>query len=192
MLWWRQFLLQVVCTSTIALGSRGLAEKQAIVSRLASIEALVGMDMLCSGKTDTLTLNITTIESKLPWGQISKQQWLLFAFLATKWTQYAKDAIGTMLFKCKNVVQAILDRHTSVDYTRGCRWHGTIGFPMCLTASASDVVVVSGATDRTGLVIYKVLGEREKKKRKRKEKKKTERECPRLLSERHKACERLG
>ena len=54
----------------MALGSRALAEKQAIVSRLASIEALAGMDMLCSGKTGTLTLNITTIESKLPWGQI--------------------------------------------------------------------------------------------------------------------------
>ena len=68
-LWWRQFL-QVVCTSTMAFGSRALAEKQVIVSRLASIEALAGMDMLCSGKTGTLTLNITTIESKLPWGQI--------------------------------------------------------------------------------------------------------------------------
>ena len=82
--------MQVECTSTMALGSRALAEKQAIVSRLASIEALAGMDMLCSGKTGTLTLNITTIESKLPWGQISEQQWLLFAFLATRWTQYAK------------------------------------------------------------------------------------------------------
>ena len=76
-------------------------------------------------------------------GQVSEQQWLLFAFLATKWTQNAKDAIGTMLFKCKNVVQADLDRHTSVDYTPfvqdrqrcGCRWHGTIGFPMCLTTT---------------------------------------------------------
>ena len=48
---------------------------------------------------------------------------------------------------------------------------------LCL-ASASDVVVVSGATDRTGLMIYKVL-------------KRTERECPRLLSERHEARERL-
>ena len=62
--------MQVVCTSTMALGSRALAEKQAVVSRLASIEVLAGMDMLCSGKTGTFTLNITTIESKLPWGQI--------------------------------------------------------------------------------------------------------------------------
>ena len=112
--------MQVVCTSTMALGSRALAEQQAIVSRLTSIEALAGMDMLCSDKTGTLTLNITTIESKLAWGQISEQQWLLFAFLATTWTQYAKDAIGTILFKCKNVVQAILDqRYVGCSDVRG-------------------------------------------------------------------------
>ena len=82
--------MQVECTSTMALGSRALAKKQAIVSRLASIETLAGMDRLCSGKTGTLTLYITTIESKLPWGRISEQQWSLLAFLATRWTQYAK------------------------------------------------------------------------------------------------------
>jgi len=109
--------MQVVCTSTMALGSRALAEKQAIVSRLASIEELAGMDMLCSDKTGTLTQNIMTIESKLPWGETSEQELLLFALLATEWTQNAKDAIDTMLFKCKQEVQADLDRHTSLDYT---------------------------------------------------------------------------
>ena len=109
--------MQVVCTSTMALGSRALAEKQAIVSRFASIAELAGMDMLCSCKTGKLTHNTMTMESKLPGSQISKQQLLLFALLATKWTQYAKGATGTLLFKCKNVVQADLDRHTSLDYT---------------------------------------------------------------------------
>ena len=92
--------MQVVCTSTMALGSRALAEKQAIVSRLASIVDLAGMDKRCSDKTGTLAQNIMTIESKLPWGAISKQQLLLFALLAAEWTQNAKDAIDTMLFKC--------------------------------------------------------------------------------------------
>merc|ERR1719258_689707 len=48
--------MQVVCTSTMAIGSRRLAEKKAIVTRLAAIEELAGMDMLCSDKTGTLTL----------------------------------------------------------------------------------------------------------------------------------------
>jgi H+-transporting ATPase len=42
--------MQVVCTSTMALGSRALAEEGAIVSRLSAIEELAGMNMLCSDK----------------------------------------------------------------------------------------------------------------------------------------------
>ena len=49
---------------------------------------------------------------------------------------------------------------------------------LCL-ASASDVVVVSGATGRTGSMIYKAL-------------KRTERECPRLHSERHEGPRKVG
>ena len=60
--------MQVVCTSTMALGSCALGEQQAIVSRLASIGELNEMDMLCCDKTGTLTQHIMTIESKLPWG----------------------------------------------------------------------------------------------------------------------------
>ena len=55
--------VQVVCTLTMALGSRALAGKQAILSRLAAIEELARMDLLCSGKTSTFTKNIITIES---------------------------------------------------------------------------------------------------------------------------------
>ena len=55
--------VQAVRTSTMALGSRVLVGKQAIVSRLAAIEELARMDVLCSGKTSTLTQNIITIES---------------------------------------------------------------------------------------------------------------------------------
>jgi hypothetical protein len=43
--------MQVVCTATMALGSSKLAEQKAIVSRLASIEELASMNMLCSDKT---------------------------------------------------------------------------------------------------------------------------------------------
>ena len=43
--------MQVVCTTTMALGSRKLAEQKAIVARLSAIEELAGMNMLCSDKT---------------------------------------------------------------------------------------------------------------------------------------------
>ena len=43
--------MQVVCTATMALGSRLLAAQKAIVARLSSIEQLAGMNVLCSDKT---------------------------------------------------------------------------------------------------------------------------------------------
>ena len=43
--------LEIVVTTTLALGSRQLAQEGAIVTRLAAIEDLSGMNILCSDKT---------------------------------------------------------------------------------------------------------------------------------------------
>ena len=43
--------MQVVCTGTLAVGSRRLAEHNVVVSRLGAIEELAGMTVLCSDKT---------------------------------------------------------------------------------------------------------------------------------------------
>jgi len=48
--------MPAVLTVTMALGAQVLAAKQAIVSRLASIEEMAGMDILCSDKTGTRPL----------------------------------------------------------------------------------------------------------------------------------------
>jgi H+-transporting ATPase len=53
--------MPAVLSVTMAVGARLLAAKQAIVSRLASIEELAGMDILCSDKTGTLTQNTLTL-----------------------------------------------------------------------------------------------------------------------------------
>lgn len=47
--------MQVVCTATLAMGSREMSDKKASVTRLASIEEMAGMVVLCSDKTGTLT-----------------------------------------------------------------------------------------------------------------------------------------
>jgi H+-transporting ATPase len=49
--------MPTVLSVTMAVGARFLAQKQAIVKRLASIEELAGIDLLCSDKTGTLTQN---------------------------------------------------------------------------------------------------------------------------------------
>ena len=53
----------VACsTTTLALGSRQLAQQGAIVTRLTAIEEMAGMTLLCSDKTGTLTLNTMVIQ----------------------------------------------------------------------------------------------------------------------------------
>jgi H+-transporting ATPase len=49
--------MPTVLSVTMAVGSHLLAKRRAIVSRLAAIEELAGMDVLCSDKTGTLTQN---------------------------------------------------------------------------------------------------------------------------------------
>lgn len=49
--------MPTVLSVTMAVGARLLSAREAIVRRLASIEELAGMDILCSDKTGTLTQN---------------------------------------------------------------------------------------------------------------------------------------
>eukprot|EP00762_Andalucia_godoyi_P000228 ANDGO_02345.mRNA.1 ATPase 3 len=55
----------LVCTATMAIGARKLAEENAVVTRLAAIEELSSMTILCSDKTGTLTLNKLQLDE--PW-----------------------------------------------------------------------------------------------------------------------------
>ncbi|KNC80656.1 plasma-membrane proton-efflux P-type ATPase [Sphaeroforma arctica JP610] len=54
--------MPTVLSVTLAMGAYKLATKGAIVTRLTAIEELAGMDMLCSDKTGTLTLNQLSVD----------------------------------------------------------------------------------------------------------------------------------
>jgi len=118
----------VVCTSTLAFGSRILSEEKAIVTRLASIEELAGMNMLCSDKTGTLTMNKMVMQQlctadgsayTFP-DESSKvkeaQDVLLYASLAAKWKETPKDALDTLTLNATKDRRAELDTYNQIDY----------------------------------------------------------------------------
>lgn len=76
--------LPAVLTVTMAVGAMNLARKQAIVSRLAAIEELAGIDILCSDKTGTLTKNIMTVAEPVTFGKFSIDDLMKYAALASK------------------------------------------------------------------------------------------------------------
>jgi H+-transporting ATPase len=76
--------MPTVLSVTMAVGARILARGQTIVSRLASIEELAGMDVLCSDKTGTLTQNKLTLGDPFLMEGVTQEQLLLAAALASR------------------------------------------------------------------------------------------------------------
>ncbi|MGE3806285.1 MAG: plasma-membrane proton-efflux P-type ATPase [Gemmataceae bacterium] len=76
--------MPTVLSVMMAVGARFLARKEAIVSRLASIEELAGMDVLCSDKTGTLTQNKLSLGEPFCAAGSDKQALLRAAALASR------------------------------------------------------------------------------------------------------------
>lgn len=110
--------IEIVCTTTLALGSRQLSKHGAIVSRLQAIEEMAGMNMLCSDKTGTLTLNKMEIQDYCPVFSpeyASDMQGVVhYAALAAKWKEPPKDALDTMTLGAADL--KALDAYTMVDH----------------------------------------------------------------------------
>ena len=89
--------LPTVLTVVMAVGALNLAKKQAIVSRLAAIEELAGMDILCSDKTGTLTQNKMTVGKPYVEKNHDEKELFLYALLASK--KENNDPIEIPLFE---------------------------------------------------------------------------------------------
>ena len=76
--------MPTVLSVTMAVGARLLAQEEAIVSRLAAIEELAGVDVLCADKTGTLTQNKLTLGDPFSVNGIPADQVILDGALASR------------------------------------------------------------------------------------------------------------
>ena len=99
--------MPTVLSVTMAVGARLLAKKEAIVTRLAAIEELAGVDVLCADKTGTLTQNKLTLGDPFSVNNVSVDQVILNAALASRADN--KDTIDLAVLGGLNNDQALKD-----------------------------------------------------------------------------------
>jgi H+-transporting ATPase len=100
--------MPAVLSVTMAVGARKLAEKQAIVTHLAAMEELAGIDVLCSDKTGTLTQNKLTLDDAFCVNGVKEADVILAAALASR--DESQDAIDLA------VSSGVKDRHELEKY----------------------------------------------------------------------------
>ena len=99
--------LPAVLTVTMAIGAVALAKKEAIVSKLVSIEEMAGVDILCSDKTGTITKNELTVAEARAFGQFTIDDALLFGTLASRAENH--DPIDDAVIAKAKVIKVVAD-----------------------------------------------------------------------------------
>lgn len=94
--------LPAVMSVTMAVGARRLAAQKAIVSRLAAMEELAGVDILFSDKTGTLTLNQLELQEPVLIEASDRDELVLAAALAADRSE-ERDAID-------NAILSVVDK----------------------------------------------------------------------------------
>jgi H+-transporting ATPase len=108
--------IEIVTTTTLAIGSKKLSSHGAIVARLAAIEDLAGMSILCSDKTGTLTLNEMVLQDETPLYSdgVNQESVLVWAAIAAKWKEPARDALDRLTLGSVNM--ALLEHYEQLEY----------------------------------------------------------------------------
>ena len=125
--------MPTVLSVTMAVGARVLAAKQAIVSRLAAIEELAGMDVLCSDKTGTLTQNKLTLGEPFCVDGMTPEQVILSAALASRAED--QDTIDLAVLSGLKIARAL----------DGYRWSTTCRSTRCISAPRPPLRARMGA-----------------------------------------------
>ena len=153
--------MPTVLSVTMAVGARLLAKKEAIVTRLAAIEELAGVDILCADKTGTLTQNKLTLGDPFSVNNVSADQVILNAALASRADN--KDTIDLAVLGGLNNDQALKDyqvvhfqpfdpvhkrTEATVKGADGNQFKVTKGAPQVILALAANAGEVKSAVDK--------------------------------------------
>jgi H+-transporting ATPase len=97
--------LPAVLSITMAVGAMALAKKEAIVSKLVSIEEMAGVDVLCADKTGTITKNELSVAEVNAFDGFKDTDVLLFGTLASR--EEDKDPIDNAVIAKTKTLEAI-------------------------------------------------------------------------------------
>ncbi|GFS35573.1 H[+]-ATPase 7 [Actinidia rufa] len=108
--------MPTVLSVTMAIGSHHLSQQGAITKRMTAIEEMAGMDVLCSNKTGTLTLNKLTVDKNMIEvfaNGVDKDMVVLMAERASRLENQdaIDDAIVSMLVDPKEARSGIKEVH---------------------------------------------------------------------------------
>jgi len=108
--------MPTVLSVTLALGAFKLAKDGAIVSRMSAVEEMAGMDILCSDKTGTLTLNKLTVDVATchPEGDFTIEDILKYGALSAN--TVTEEPIDMVLFESYAERDSIKERYTLKKY----------------------------------------------------------------------------
>jgi H+-transporting ATPase len=153
--------MPTVLSVTMAVGARLLAKKEAIVTRLAAIEELAGVDVLCSDKTGTLTQNKLTLSDPFSVNNVPSEQVILNAALASRADN--KDPIDLAVLGGLKNDQALVDymvvhfqpfdpvhkrTEASVKGTDGKEFKVAKGAPQVILALSANAAQVKPAVEK--------------------------------------------
>ncbi|RHY07955.1 hypothetical protein DYB36_001089 [Aphanomyces astaci] len=105
-----------VVSSSLAVGSRHLAEAKVLVTHATAIERLAALSLLYVDKTGSLTRNKMELQDELPIfaPHTTREDVLVMAALAAKWKEPPKDAIDTLVLNAIDLRP--LDAYTLVNH----------------------------------------------------------------------------
>ena len=153
--------MPTVLSVTMAVGARLLAKREAIVTRLAAIEELAGVDVLCSDKTGTLTQNKLTLGDPFSVSNVTPDQVILCAALASRAED--KDTIDMAVLAGLKDDQALKDyevvhfqpfdpvhkrTEATVKGADGNKFKVTKGAPQVILELSADAGQVKGAVEK--------------------------------------------